>query len=135
MPTPPIHPPGNNAMTSDLLLRFARTLFVILGCMASALLCLVPAATISACDTPVYRYAMYRWEPTPYEVYHFHRGEVGAAFTAVSDEIFNANSDQVSPANVAVYPVNLDDDPELKTVPRDVRRLWEAKVEQGARRR
>lgn len=120
-------------MSSHPSLRSSRARCAIVGCAAVFLMCIGPKATLRACDTPVYRYAMYRWEPTPYEVYHFHRGEVGAAFTAASDEIFNANSDQVSPANVAVYPVSLDDDPELKTIPRDVRRLWEAKVEQGVK--
>ena len=27
---------------------------------------------LQACETPVYRYAMYRWNPAPYEIYYFH---------------------------------------------------------------
>lgn len=28
-----------------------------------------------ACETPVYRYAMYSWTPSPYRIYHISRGE------------------------------------------------------------
>ena len=31
--------------------------------------------TARACDTPVYRYAMYNWAPSPYRVYYFCQGE------------------------------------------------------------
>ncbi len=91
------------------------------------------AASATACDTPVYRYAMYRWEPSPYEVYHFHHGQMGEEFAAVKDALASARNEKISPANVAVYPVNLDEDKELKTVPRDVRRLWQTKVEAGVK--
>ena len=84
-----------------------------------------------ACDTPVYRYAMYRWDPSPYEVYHFHSADMEEKFAAAKKELNEARDEKVTPLNVAVYPVNLAKDPELKTVPRDVRRIWQAKVEEG----
>jgi len=31
--------------------------------------------TARACDTPVYRYAMYNWAPSPFRVYYFYRGQ------------------------------------------------------------
>ena len=46
-----------------------------------------------ACSTPVYRYAMYRWQRAPYEVFYLHRGEtpppdaaVNKALAAISPE-------------------------------------------------
>ena len=44
------------------------------------------------CDTPVYRYAMYRWDPAPYEIYYFHSeaiAEPAAALHKVIDEVFS----------------------------------------------
>lgn len=89
------------------------------------------AGSAAACDTPVYRYAMYRWEPAPYEVYHFHHGEMDKRFADAKAKLAAARDDKAAPANVAVYPVNLDEDKELKTVPRDVRRIWQAKEQAG----
>ena len=43
-------------------------------CAATLSACLL-AAFANACDTPVYRYAMYRWQSTPFELYCFHQGE------------------------------------------------------------
>lgn len=37
------------------------------------------AATLWACSVPVYRYALERWPPEPYEVYVFHRGPLSGA--------------------------------------------------------
>ena len=99
--------------------------------VASALLLVALAAGTFACDTPVYRYAMYRWEPSPYEVYHFHSADMQQAFTSAKEQLNDARNEKVSPLNVAVYPVDLAKDAELKTVPRDVRRIWQQKVEEG----
>ena len=33
---------------------------------------IVVGLPLLACETPVYRYAMYRWEPAPFEIYFFH---------------------------------------------------------------
>jgi len=118
-------------MNCDLAgLRLKIAAFAVFGIAVVVLNCVAPA---TACDTPVYRYAMYRWEPTPYEVYHFHAGEMDAAFAAASEKLADARHDKSAPANVAVYPVNLAKEAEVKTVPPDVRRLWEKKVEQGAK--
>ena len=36
---------------------------------------LLTASSTRACTTPVYRYAMYNWAPSPYYVFYFHRGD------------------------------------------------------------
>jgi hypothetical protein len=95
-----------------------------------AVLALWWSGVVNACDTPVYRYAMYRWLPAPYEVYCFHRGELNEAGQAVKEAIEQANQAQDNPANVVFLPVDMDKDPELKAVPPDVKKAWEARSDQ-----
>ena len=85
-------------------------------------------APVLACDTPVYRYAMYRWQPAPYEVYFFHAGdEAREALAPVEAAIEAVYNDAVASANIALFPIDVAADKELKTVPPDVRRTWQAK--------
>ena len=77
-----------------------------------------------ACDTPVYRYAMYRWEPAPYEVFFFHNGPIDAAHARLNGLIQTAQSAADKPANITLLPVDLSQDADLKTVPRQVREAW-----------
>ena len=44
--------------------------------MLLLLLAVAVALPLIACETPVYRYAMYRWAPAPFEVYFFHSEEL-----------------------------------------------------------
>jgi hypothetical protein len=56
--------------------RHAKSLaFVALSphSFALGLFLLIPAAT-EACSVPVFRYAIERWQPSPYDVFIFHRG-------------------------------------------------------------
>lgn len=82
-----------------------------------------------ACDTPVYRYAMYRWEPAPYEIYLFHRGAIDDANVAILKTLEDAAFDDARRANVVTTAVNLDEDAALQSVPPDVRRAWQAQNE------
>ncbi|MCY2994230.1 MAG: hypothetical protein NTY19_41105 [Planctomycetota bacterium] len=77
-----------------------------------------------ACDTPVYRYAMYRWEPAPYEVFFFHSGPIDAVNARLNGLIQAAQAAAGQPANITLLPVDLSKDAELKTVPRQVREAW-----------
>ena len=77
------------------------------------------------CDTPVYRYAMYRWEPAPYEFYYFHRGAIAEDAAALHKQIDEAGASRENPANLMLAKVDLDKDKELKGVPPDVRKLWQ----------
>lgn len=104
--------------------QFAR--FPLALCAAALIVTAWPAAA-AACDTPVYRYAMYRWQPTPYEVYHFHSGEMDGKFKTLQEKLAAARDQDIAPANVEVFPVDLAEDAELKTIPRDVRQLWQKK--------
>ncbi len=77
-----------------------------------------------ACDTPVYRYAMYRWMPAPYELYCFHEGELDAASQQLQEAVKAASQDEVAPANIIFLPVDLSKDKELTSVPPDVKQAW-----------
>lgn len=105
--------------------------------------CLVVCATVvtalgrsHACDTPVYRYAMYRWTPTPYEVYFFHEDffeerKYSEAETRLLRSLESAAEDSETPANVVSIPVNVFADPGLRSVPPDVRKLWNAQSDRS----
>lgn len=86
--------------------------------------------TVPACDTPVYRYAMYRWTPTPYEVYYFHEDffqeeKYNEKDTASHKAIERLSADPERPANIVLIPVNLFADRDLRGVPPDVRKMWQ----------
>ncbi|MHB8971299.1 MAG: hypothetical protein ACYC4N_12705 [Pirellulaceae bacterium] len=78
----------------------------------------------AGCDTPVYRYAMYRWFPAPYELYYFYDGQPdveGAKIQAAVEAI----TKNVKPAvNLAFLPVDVQKDKELTGVPPDVKDAW-----------
>jgi hypothetical protein len=78
-----------------------------------------------ACDTPVYRYAMYRWEPAPYEIYYFHDKPLDDQATQVQKLVEAASRSEEKPANLFFVAVSLTDDPELKKIPPDVRKAWQ----------
>jgi len=77
-----------------------------------------------ACETPVYRYAMYRWQPTPYEVYSFHDAANAEAHSAVEKAIADVAEATDNRANIVFIPVNLTTDPELEGVTPDIKQAW-----------
>lgn len=112
--------------------RATRTRFGRGGCsrgLAVGLL-VVPLVLLSgigatwACETPVYRYAMYRWQPTPYEVYAFHDESNADAHAAVEAAIAEVTDGTDNRANVVFIPVNVTTDPELNGVTPDIKAAW-----------
>ncbi|MDA1052474.1 MAG: hypothetical protein O3C40_18615 [Planctomycetota bacterium] len=93
-------------------------LFVIVA--ASVLL----TSIATACETPVYRYAMYRWQPAPYEVYFFHDQPANEQDQRVQEMLTEYERGDDARANVACIPVNIAEDPELTSVPPDVKKAW-----------
>ncbi len=78
-----------------------------------------------ACDTPVYRYAMYRWFPAPYEVYYFYQDKMSDSATAIK-KIIDKNQEIEGPiANIVFLPVDLNKDKELTSVPPDIKEAWQ----------
>lgn len=78
----------------------------------------------AACDTPVYRYAMYRWEPTPYELYFFHRQPAGEQDQKLRELVESMSREEMARANIAYLAVDLEKDKELAGVPADVKQAW-----------
>jgi len=60
-----------------------------------------------ACDVPVFRWALERWWPDPYQVIVFHRGPLGAEDQATLDRLKASATDAAAPANVAVISLDL----------------------------
>jgi len=88
------------------------------------------ASPARCCDTPVYRYAMYRWQPAPYEVYFFHNHPPSPPDRLVAERLSKAaRSDDA--ANVVHIPVDLSRDPELLGVPQDVRQAWDEREDKS----
>jgi hypothetical protein len=85
------------------------------------------AAVANACDTPVYRYAMYRWEPAPYEVYYFHDAEPDENDQLIADELKAAWESNEERANVVYIPVDMSQENALNRVPPDVRQAYESR--------
>ena len=88
--------------------------------------CLVATGTSSACDTPVYRYALYRWTPTPYILCRIHDGpEVDSSVATVREMVEKAADDASLPANIVWVDVDARDSEQLQTLPDFVRQRWE----------
>ncbi len=83
------------------------------------------AGWAGACDTPVYRYAMYRWQPAPYELYCFHDTQPDAEAQAVAAAVEQHVAAGVAPANLVFLPVDVAQDGQLRDVPPDIREAWD----------
>ncbi len=82
-------------------------------------------AVLLACETPVYRYAMYRWAPEPYEVYYFHEGESSAALGEAEADVHKALEDAAEEwANVSLIKIDLSVENAIERVPPDVHQWW-----------
>ncbi|MEO8497863.1 MAG: hypothetical protein ABI614_22580, partial [Planctomycetota bacterium] len=100
----------------------------LLKSLGSGCLFIIVAATVAmACETPVYRYAMYRWQAAPYEVYFFHDQPAGEQDQRVQEMLVEFERSKDARANVACIPVNIAEDPELTSVPPDVKKAWLAR--------
>ncbi len=66
---------------------------------------LAPPAT--ACNTPVFRYAMYNWPTAPYYLFYFHYGQIADEDKAINKKI-DALQTADTPTNV-VLDVRHDD--------------------------
>src|SRR5437870_12226026 len=77
-----------------------------LGCSCSCLLgviaLLLGASPLPACNVPVFRYALDRWQPQSYEVVVFHKGPLGAKEKAALRAL------DETPANLDVEVLDLD---------------------------
>jgi len=74
----------------------------IFGCLAAG------AASVEACDVPVFRYALERWSPDLYRAVIFHRGPLGPAQTAAVDILRQASTEKDGPAaNLTIHTIDV----------------------------
>ncbi len=120
-----------NVRTGGLVSALTRGhLRSVLGGCAAVAAIEVLASLALACDTPVYRYAMYRWPPAPYHVLYFHRGSPDAKDGEANRLLDEAGSKPV-PANVAFESIDVSRDETLKFLPEELRNVWQAHRQEG----
>lgn len=83
------------------------------------------SASARACDTPVYRYAMYRWTPMSYEAFYFHRGPTPKAEQELHRSVDEPSKDGVA-ANLSITAVDLDRKDALDALPEPVKKRWQS---------
>ncbi len=85
-----------------------------------------------ACDTPVYRYAMYNWPPAPYIVVHFHNGPIAEEDEAVHDLLRSASRDEADVANVFLQMVDVSEAEQMEQLPEVVAEAWKSQPADAA---
>jgi hypothetical protein len=109
--------------------RNRRTL-LLRGVVAPAIVLasVIAAATVglpgdaAACDTPVYRYATYRWKREPLLVVRLNQGkELSAETVAVKQAVEALRDDEEAPANIDWFQLDISADPGLSALPPWVR--------------
>ncbi|EDM28125.1 hypothetical protein LNTAR_12251 [Lentisphaera araneosa HTCC2155] len=80
--------------------------------MRIQLLCLLVffQGITSACDVPVFRYALERWERDLYKVFILHRGDLKEADSKLADEVYAQSIGHGGHANIVTYKVDLNDE-------------------------
>ena len=97
--------------------RRAVWLAVVVGVLA----CPTVAA---ACDTPVYRYAMYNWATVPYRVFYLHDRPADEKDADVNRSLVELGA-ATPPANVALEDVDVSDPTRLERLPKPVQEAWQ----------
>jgi hypothetical protein len=72
-----------------------------------ALVLLLVGEIVSACNIPVFRYALERWKSDDYEVVVFHDGELGDVDSTWLNQLENAVSSKQGTANATVIRIDL----------------------------
>ncbi len=93
------------------------------GLLLAALLCTAQPQLV-ACDTPVYRYAMYRWAPNPYRLVILENQPMDVAQHPLLQAIDRLATDREAPANLDYQIANLQRDSELTGLPDALRQAW-----------
>jgi hypothetical protein len=77
------------------------------GLVAALCLAALAAGTAQACDTPVFRYALERWQPDLYEAIVFHDGAMKPAEKKLADALAERAADEDAPINMAVRAIDV----------------------------
>lgn len=106
---------GRNGSTSRVVQQRIKAAVAV----AIAVQCVVAAAW--ACETPVYRYAMYRWQPAPYEIYAFHDDNRDGNSSAVAESLRAIAASRTGDANLAYRNIDLTDESQWFAVRSEIR--------------
>ena len=86
------------------------------------------ATQVHACNIPVFRYALERWRPDPFDAVVFHRGPLSEDQRALvekwrqrSIDAFGRDETEVEPANFEIAMADLDGG----EMPKDLQLLWD----------
>ena len=107
-------------------MHLSRTLLAAFSALLAVLLC---AANASACKTPVYRYSLYNWKPSPYRVYYLHSGDSIPAADAQTHAALSKLKEEKPPTNVELHVVRVDDPASLDGLSAAVRNEATAIIE------
>ncbi len=97
-----------------------------LALIAVAILTAVWSPAVTACNTPVYRYAMYNWQTAPYIVFYFHDGEVAEEDKAVHEAIEKLSEEWPPEANVRLELIDVSDEKKMEGLPEFVIEAWKS---------
>ena len=97
---------------------------------AMAALVLFSSASAWACSTPVYRYAMYNWAPSPHFVFYLHRGGPSEEDEKVNQLIGELAEAEPAPAYVLLTSVDVSDEKQLDRLPGPVKDAWHSHEEE-----
>lgn len=89
--------------------------------LVTATVLLAAVGDLLACSVPVFRYALERWQPDPYEAVVFHRGPLAKDDAAAVAWLRERATDSQAPANISVKTVDLAANP-----PADMAALYES---------
>ena len=81
-------------------------------------------AVAAACDTPVYRYAMYNWATVPYRVFYVHDRPADEKDADVNRSLVELGA-ATPPVNVALEDVDVSDPTRLERLPKPVQEAWQ----------
>ena len=95
------------------------------------------ASDARACNTPVYRYAMYNWAPAPFFVFYFHHTDIPAEHKEVNDLITDLAQGGPALANVSLEPIDVSALPRTgrgykegaAILEQEIHRLWRMAAE------
>ena len=82
-----------------------------------------------ACNTPVYRYAMYNWAPAPYRVFYLYRGQPAEEDQQVNQTLTELPQGQRASANVIFQQVDVSQKAQLEQLPEPVKEAWQSHKE------
>ena len=86
------------------------------------------ARGLAACDTPVHRYAMYNWAPTPYYVFYLYHGKVDSKDEPVNKLLEDlVEVEDNTQTNLEFVALDLDTSADVDYLPEELQKIAEAK--------